>query len=275
MIVLRVVFALMMLGLVSSCTNASEPLKIDSSYRTSSYNERIHFIIVHYTAENNEESLKVLTENRVSAHYLIMQGDYPVYQLVDDDKSAWHAGASSFAGRQNLNDTSLGIEIVNEGIVQKYRGQQSYPIYDHFVEYDEVQFKKIGKLLKQLSQTYQIKPQYILGHSDVSPGRKSDPGAKFPWERLYREYGVGAWYDENDKRQFIKAGLDGVSIQDIKREFRAYGYTINDTNEWDKASQDVVYAFQLHFNPRNATGKMDLETYAILKALNKKYILKE
>ena len=106
----------------------------------------------------------------------------------------------------------------------------------------------------------------------MAPSRKIDPGAKFPWEQLYKEYGIGAWYDDTDKLSFMDTDtFAAATIPEIKQQFRDYGYQINNSDEWDKASRDIVYAFQLHFRPRNPTGTVDLETYAILKALNKKY----
>ena len=106
----------------------------------------------------------------------------------------------------------------------------------------------------------------------MAPSRKIDPGAKFPWQRLYKEYGIGAWYDEFDKQYFMNQDTFATAtIPEIKQAFRDYGYQINNSDEWDKASRNVVYAFQLHFRPQQPTGELDLETYAILKALNKKY----
>lgn len=275
----RLCFALLLVcglaGILTACKSpAPSASAIDNTtYRTSNYNDRIRFLVVHYTAVNdNATSLKLLTEGRVSSHYLIMQGDYPIYQLVDNDKSAWHAGASSFRGMSNLNDNSIGIEIVNEGIYEKHREAVGYPPYHHYADYDERQIHQVGTLLQTLSQQYNINPRNIVAHSDIAPERKSDPGAKFPWERLYRDYGVGAWYNESDKREFMQVAFNQIAVADIKAELRQYGYAVNDTPTWDKPSRDVVYAFQLHFNPQNATGEMDLETYAILKALNKKYV---
>lgn len=243
----------------------------NNSHQSRYYSERIAFIVVHYTAQNNEQSLHSLTQTKVSSHYLILQGNYPIYQLVSNDKAAWHAGVSSFHGRHNLNNSSLGIEIVNEGISPPYQDYKGYHPYRHFSTYKEQQILQVGKLLQQLSQQYAIHPTYIVAHSDITPQRKMDPGAKFPWERLYREFGVGAWYDDDDVQTFINQGFGNVSIGQIKAEFRQYGYTMNHSSDWDKESQNVVYAFQLHFNPKNATGLMDLESWAILQALNKKY----
>lgn len=256
------------------CTTPAPRYSIDStSYQATGKNERIQFIVLHYTAENDAESLRILTEARVSAHYLILKKpDARIYQLVPDSERAWHAGAGSFAGRSVLNDTSIGIEIVNDGIAPEYRGQKGYHPYAHFVPFDALQIKKVAQLVNDLAARYRIDPTHIIAHSDMAPSRKIDPGAKFPWQHLYQEYGIGAWYDEADKAEFLnRRTLVAPSVQEIKQAFRDYGYPMNDTDTWDKASRDVVYAFQLHFRPEQPTGEMDAETYAILQALNRKY----
>lgn len=252
---------------------------IDSeTYQASGKSERIKTIVLHYTVSNNARSIKLLTTGDVSAHYLILDhDDNKIYNLVPENERAWHAGNGGFAGRTILNDTSIGIEIVNSGIKHEYRealknSKLDYHPYEHYVEFDELQIKKVGQLVQDLAKRYDISPKNIIGHADLAPSRKIDPGAKFPWQRLYTEYGIGAWYDEFDKQYFMHQDeFAAVTIPEIKQAFRDYGYQINDSNEWDKASRDVVYAFQLHFRPQQPTGEMDLETYAILKALNNKY----
>lgn len=251
-------------------------LAISHQHQSGNHHSRISTLVVHYTATDNADSLQALTLGKVSSHYLIMQGDHPIYQLVDDNKAAWHAGQSYWRGRTRLNDTSIGIEIVGLGIKEKHRNHQGFHPYSHFSEYEEKQIQQVGELLKLLSEKYTIHPKNIVAHSDIAPNRKADPGAKFPWERLHRDYGVGAWYDEMDKAFFVEEILrlqqaNALSVVGIKKELADYGYQVNDTALWDLPTQQVIYAFQLHFNPKNATGVMDLETYAILKALNKKY----
>lgn len=263
-----------MMSLLMACS--SNQLLIDQSHRSLGQSLRIEYIIVHYTAENDANSLAVLTKGQVSSHYLIPSDHNPViYQLVDDDKKAWHAGNSQFHGKTALNNISLGIEIVNAGILPEYLTHRGYRPQSHFVAYQAGQIDKVGRLLQQLSKKYAIAPQNILAHSDISPSRKIDPGAKFPWQFLYQTYGVGAWYDEQDKQDFMRQldeyPQDLDDIAKIKQEFRHYGYAMNQTEEWDRASQDVIYAFQLHFRPQNPTGVLDIETLAILRALNKKY----
>ena len=278
-------FSLLTLPLMSCVTtkNASianaEPFVIDSeTYRSTGKSQRIKSIVLHYTVSDNERSIQLLTKGQVSSHYLILDNDdNKIYSLVPESQRAWHAGSGGFGGRTILNDTSIGIEIVNKGIQPQYLralkdSELDYHPYEHFVEFDELQVKKVAQLVQDIAKRYEISPKNIIGHSDLAPARKIDPGAKFPWQRLYKEYGIGAWYDEADKRYFTEeVQLATPTIAEIKQAFRDYGYQINDTNQWDKASRDVIYAFQLHFRPLNPTGQMDIETYAILKALNKKY----
>ncbi|MGM8870255.1 N-acetylmuramoyl-L-alanine amidase [Psychrobacter sp. 2Y5] len=257
----------------------TESFIVDSeTYQSTGKSQRIKSIVLHYTVSDNERSIQLLTQGQVSAHYLIMDSDDDkIYSLVPESERAWHAGDGGFAGRTILNDTSIGIEIVNKGIQPQYLkalkdSELEYHPYSHFVEFDELQIKKVAQLVQDIARRYEISPKNIIGHADLAPSRKIDPGAKFPWQRLYIDYGIGAWYDEADKQLFIDQVLLATpTIPEVKQAFRDYGYQINSTDEWDKASRDVIYAFQLHFRPLNPTGIMDIETYAILKALNKKY----
>ena len=245
-----------------------------SSYVAIGKNERIQFIVVHYTAIDNAASIKELTTNKVSSHFLVLdEDDNKIYNLVPLEQRAWHAGASAFRGRTNINDTSVGIEIVSDGIAREYRPDPNpYHPYDHYVDYKPIQIEKTAQIIKYVAEKYNVPARNIVAHSDIAPSRKKDPGAKFPWKELYDKYNIGAWYDETDKQEFMdEEKFKATSIREIKDELRKYGYEINRLDEWDKESKDVVYAFQLHFNPKNATGEMDLETFAILKALNKKY----
>ena len=248
--------------------------QVDSStYTSRGKEERIKFIILHYTALDNVGSIRELTGG-VSAHFLVLdEDDNKIYNLVPLEQRAWHAGVSAFRGRTNINDTSVGIEIVNDGIAKEYRSDPNpYHPYDHYVDYKPIQIEKVAQIIKYVAEKYNIPARNIVAHSDIAPSRKKDPGAKFPWKELYDKYNIGAWYDEADKQEFMdEEKFKATSIREIKDELRKYGYEINRLDEWDKESKDVVYAFQLHFNPKNATGEMDLETFAILKALNKKY----
>lgn len=258
-----------------SCSRVNYKID-DKSYQARGKDSRIKYIVLHYTATNDEVGIRALTGPNVSSHYLITsKEEEATYALVPHEERAWHAGVSEFGGRSNINDTSIGIEIVNIGIkaisnVPKYDG--FFRPYDEYVEFDEAQIKKVAALLKKLIEQYHINPKFIVGHSDVAPLRKIDPGPKFPWERLYKEYHIGAWYDESDKIFFMNEALFNVTpVTEIKAELRKYGYKVNTTDEWDEESKRVVYNFKAHFNPKMLSEEMDLESFAILKALNKKY----
>ncbi|WP_297596618.1 N-acetylmuramoyl-L-alanine amidase [uncultured Cetobacterium sp.] len=272
----KIIFSFFILVL-SSCTSLRYSVN-SSKYKSVSQNERVRFIILHYTALNDERSITALTKNNVSSHYLVTQNrSDDVYSIVPDTKRAWHAGVSSFDGYKNLNDNSIGIEISNLGYSNANRSKITdlkNGVVDKniFLPYNDAQIFKIGMLLKELTAKYKINPKYILGHSDIAPTRKMDPGPKFPWKYLHDKYGVGAWYNTKDFYQFYSPKLfDSYSIIDLKKELRKYGYDISLTNTWDLESIKTISAFQMHFRSRKIDGVFDLETFAILKALNKKY----
>ena len=252
------------------------------TYKSVGQNFRQRFIILHYTALDDENSIKVLTEQEVSAHFLITTRDEePIYNLVPEDKRAWHAGESEWKSSKNLNDSSIGIEIVNLGL-----NEDILPDTDTGVEralknqyrqapYTEEQIKKIAILVKYLSEKYEIAPENILGHSDVAPQRKLDPGPMFPWKELYDKYNIGMWYDEDEKNKIqteIGAEFSTLTVTAYQNEFKKFGYTIQITGVYDIQTSNVIKAFQLHFRQENFNGALDIETYSILKALNKKYI---
>ena len=252
-------------GGTETISNSAGTVKVDaSSYSSQGQDYRQKFIILHYTAGNRDSSLKTLTENEVSAHYLVSDNKLePVYSLVNENKRAWHAGASDWKGRNNLNDTSIGIEIVNDGDVS-----------GTFVPYKDFQIKEVAVLVKYLADKYEIPATNILGHSDIAPQRKSDPGPLFPWRELYTQYNIGMWYDNETKNNYereYETKLSMTPVSDVQRELNKFGYGISITGSWDKQTKNVIKAFQHHFRPSNYSGEMDVETFAILKALNEKY----
>lgn len=272
----KIIF-LISIFVLSSCTSVRYRVN-SSKYRSKSFNNRVRFVILHYTALNDERSIRSLTQNNVSSHYLVTQKPSDdVYSLVPNDKRAWHAGVSSFDGYKNLNDNSIGIEISNLGYSNVYRNKVkniTEGLIDKtiFYPYNDAQIYKIGMLLRELTIKYRISPKYILGHSDISPGRKFDPGPRFPWKYLHDKYGVGAWYNYEDFLRYYSPQLyNSYSIIMLKKELAKYGYAIPLTDTWDLQSKNVISAFQMHFRPRIVNGVFDLETFAIIKALNKKY----
>ncbi len=248
-----------LLALLSACATHGPPgLEIDRSQQAKSQNSRVEFIVLHYTSTGNHASLQILTEQNVSSHYLITDEKRPkVYQLVDESRRAWHAGVSQWFGRTDMNAGSIGVEIVNPG----GSGQNWAP-------YSPAQIETLIALLHDISQRHQIKPYNIVGHSDIAPQRKIDPGPRFPWKQL-ADAGIGRWYDQaavdGFLRQFQKTGLP--DILSIQTDLERLGYTTPKNGLLDHATKNVVAAFQMHYRPSCYDGVPDAETIAILKAL--------
>lgn len=237
-------------------------------------NFRQRYLILHYTALPDDKSIEVLTQQSVSAHYLVNNiGDNEIYQLVDENKRSYHAGISSWRNDRNLNDTSIGIEIVNSGYTTDDTGKRI------FAPFDNDQVKKVAALAKDIITRYQIPATNILAHSDVAPTRKQDPGPMFPWKKLYDEYQIGMWYDEATKQNFFNIALNDFAARYNEASFifliqtalKKLGYGIEPSGKWDDATKKTIEAFQYHFRPQNYDGIMDAETWAILQALNQKY----
>ncbi|CRY55792.1 MULTISPECIES: N-acetylmuramoyl-L-alanine amidase [Yersinia] len=250
------------------------PINYNSFRSIKSSDKRVRFLVMHYTAANFSNSVSALTGPSVSAHYLVPDPKDPTYlssgfkdlqifNLVNENERAWHAGLSYWAGVTGLNYSSIGIEIVNEAT--DVNGVFNFP------PFNEQQISAVKELALNILQRYpEIKAKYVVGHSDIAPGRKSDPGAAFPWYQLYLS-GVGAWYDENTKDKYVKTYSETpLPREEAIRLLKQYGYDISAANS-DAGYQKLVRAFQLHFRQENYNGVMDIETMAILAALVEKY----
>ncbi|RTZ42598.1 N-acetylmuramoyl-L-alanine amidase [Candidimonas sp. SYP-B2681] len=233
-------------------------LDIDRSIVAKSQNSRVEFLVVHYTSLNNEASLKVLSQNNVSTHYLITNDPAPrVYQLVDESRRAWHAGESEWFGRSDMNAGSIGVEIANHGRDG-----------DTWEPYSPAQIEIAATLFLDIIKRHQIKPFNVVGHSDIAPQRKIDPGPLFPWKELALK-GIGRWYNEAQaktyEQEFLRDGLPDVPW--LQQELSRAGYKTPRTGVLDKATTNVVAAFQMHYRPARYDGQPDAETLAILRAL--------
>lgn len=251
------------------------------------FDERVRHIVIHYTSENFADSLRLLTEKTsypVSSHYLIPERDDATYQparlkvhsLVRERDRAWHAGRSSWFGQTDLNYSSIGIELVNlsgcDKPIQELGNDLDFYQNCQFREFDDRQIELLIKLLKGILNRYpNIEPINIMGHSDIAPSRKVDPGPTFPWRRLYEE-GLGIWYDDDDYKLFIERLRNNApTIADMQKKLGDLGYSIEVTGTENFKSQLVVRAFQMRFREGFYSGFLDLETMAIISALHKKY----
>ena len=180
---------------------------------------------------------------------------------MDEDKRSWHAGESEWMGRTWLNSSSIGIEIVNPGYRDTPTGRVWYP-------YSEAQVQSLVTLLKDISQRNRINPRFIIGHSDIAPGRKLDPGPLFPWKRLADE-GLGIWPEAQAVARY-QAEYAGQlpSITWFQEELARLGYATPQTGELDVATRRVLAAFQMRFRPALFDGTPDAQSAAILRVLN-------
>ena len=203
----------------------------------------IDMLVLHYTGmKSGANALDRMCESaaEVSAHYMIEE-DGRIFQLVDEEMRAWHAGKSYWRGHTNINQRSIGIEIVNPGHEFGYRG------------FPEVQMQSVIWLCKDIVTRRNIPARNVVAHSDVAPMRKEDPGELFDWKRLAGE-GVGLWGLGIREEKNLQSPIPNPqSLAD-------YGY---DTADLPKA----ITAFQRHFRPKSLTGQWDGECDAILKAL--------
>jgi len=245
-------------------------------------NGRVRYLVIHNNSEDFATSLALLTEpsdNPVSSHYLIPEpGDpgYPErrlrpYRLVPEARRAWHAGQSYWAGEESLNDHSIGIELVNQAYCIDAEDEDADKLC-FFPDFAEPQLELLFDLVADIvRRNPDIQPTRIVGHADIAPGRKVDPGPRFPWQRLYR-LGYGAWYDDETVQTYWRSFSDSLPpLALLQRALHEYGYRIEATGCADRQTRAAVRAFQMHFRPMLTSGEFDAETAAVLFALLEKY----
>jgi N-acetylmuramoyl-L-alanine amidase len=246
-------FACLLACVLAGC--ASGP-RLDTSYTSNGQDSRAQFLVIHFTSENFESSLKTLTTGPVSSHYLVRDNPPTVYRLVDENRRAWHAGVSSWKGQTQLNAASIGIEIVNCG--------------DHvpaWCDYPAAQVDAVVALVRDIVTRHQIRPDRVVGHSDIAPQRKVDPGPRFPWKRLADE-GLVAWFDANTvaaRRPRFEQELPDITW--FQQRLAQHGFAVPMNGELDEATVRVISVFQMKYRPAKYDGMPDAETAAILDAL--------
>ena len=213
--------------------------------------EFINFIIIHYTGMQSEiESLKRLKDvrSKVSCHYFINRKG-TIIQMVKDNKVAWHAGKSRWKTLKDLNKNSIGIELVNKG---KEFGYQNF---------SKSQINSLIKLCGNLKKKYLVKQENFLGHSDIAPLRKTDPGEKFPWKKLSK-HRFGGWY-KNDKLQLTFNDRKKMESLFFKNLYKI-GYRYFKVNKRVKKNDMlIIKSFQQHYFPQKVTGNIDQKTFKI------------
>lgn len=219
-------------------------------------------LLLHYTGmESARGALDWLTreESQVSSHYFAFE-DGRILQLVPEAGRAWHAGKSFWKGETDINSASIGIEIANAG---HPGGLPDFP---------DVQIEAVIKLCRGIIQRWNIPPERVLGHSDVAPVRKVDPGEKFPWDRLAKA-GIGHWVEPAPVTggRFFQRGDSGPPVEALQAMLALYGYNTPVSGEFCDRTRGDVDAFQRHFRPVRVDGIADFSTidtlHRLLKAL--------
>ncbi len=206
----------------------------------------ISMLVLHYTGmRSGREALERMCDRtaKVSAHYMVEE-DGAIFQLVDEVDRAWHAGVSHWRGRDGLNDVSIGIEIVNPGHEFGYR------------PFPEQQMASLLLLCQDIVQRHALLPRDVVGHSDIAPNRKEDPGELFDWPALAAA-GIGVWPDislPETPQLLLKKGDQGIDVQYMQQRLQRYGYGLDSHGMYDEATTQVVTAFQRHFVPHHLTG---------------------
>ncbi|MGE5540332.1 MAG: N-acetylmuramoyl-L-alanine amidase [Gemmatimonas sp.] len=223
----------------------------------------IDMLVVHYTGMRTaEESLARLCdgsiENRVSAHYLIEE-DGRIHRLVQEADRAWHAGVSYWAGERDINSCSIGIELQNPGWEFDYH------------PFPEPQMAAFLALAKDIIARHRISPFRVLGHSDVAPTRKADPGELFDWECCSRD-GVGFWPtlapgSRPEVPLFLPLEAGGASVEAAQEALNFIGYECDVNGRFDAKTLMVISAFQRHWRPARVDGTLDADTIARLQAV--------
>jgi len=219
--------------------------------------EPVTCLILHHTAGSLPSSLDILQgkdpKHKVGVHYLVTDEPKPrVIRLVPENLAAYHAGKSGWGKLSNLNQNSIGIEIIN------YDGNV-YP-------YSDAQAEIIFALCDEIIRRHDIKPWNVLAHSDIAVGRKVDPGLKFPWAKL-ASLGIGAWPLPNEVADNLRK-KQNLSPNHVRSLLTAYGYVME---KGDAGLRLGVESFQRHFRPAKVDGVIDSETVAILEALLRRY----
>ena len=216
-------------------------------------------ILLHYTGMENGESAEAWLCNpkpEVSSHYVVHENGR-IVQLVREAERAWHAGAGSWQENADINSASVGIEIVNPGHEFGY------------TDFPDAQVAAVVALCRGIIRRHSIAPEKVLAHSDTAPGRKVDPGEKFPWVRLH-EAGVGHFVEPvpiSDEGMILTGGCVGKPVKELQSMLAVYGYGLEITGNYDEATRKVVAAFQRHFRPDRVDGVADHSTVETLRKL--------
>lgn len=244
--------------MMTDCTLPAALLRPSPNHGPRKGTGLVDMIILHYTGmPSGDAALDWLCnpKSEVSAHYFVDE-DGQITQSVGEGDRAWHAGRSFWKGDNDINSRSIGVEIVNPG------PDGGYP------DFPDHQVAAVIALCRDILSRHDIPDAHVLAHSDVAPGRKIDPGEKFPWARLAAE-GVGHWVDPSPVSggRFFQEGDTGEPVEALQAMLGHYGYDVYVSGQFDVRTNEVVTAFQRHFRPARVDGIADASTLETLYGL--------
>ncbi len=250
-----------LLGCATGTAPSSTP-PINTEHSAQGQDSRVLFVVLHFTSEPLAASLRILTRQAVSAHYLLSDETTPVvYQLVPETQRAWHAGDSAWGQHSQLNASSIGVEIVNPGEVLLASGERV------FAPFPAAQIDLLIRLLQGIVLRHQIRPDRLLGHSDIAPQRKVDPGPAFPWARLAAA-GLLRWPDPAQVAALLPAyAAAPPSVAWLQQALARVGYPVPQHGLLDLPTRRVIAAFQMKYRPARFDGQPDPQTAALLHHL--------
>lgn len=244
--------------------SAPESSHVQALHPSANYGRRRNglrptILLLHYTGMAScAKAIDWLSrpESGVSSHYVVDM-DGTVTQLVSEEMRAWHAGKSCWRGETDVNSASIGIEIHNPGHGEDY------------CDFPDAQMQAVADLSRDIVVRWTIAPEGVLGHSDVAPGRKIDPGERFDWKGL-AEAGVGRWVEPEPVGPLIGSHSrqpEPQAVRHVQRLLARYGYGVPVNGVLDAEARKVIAAFQIHFRPQRVDGVIDASTVATLERL--------
>ncbi len=269
---LALLIATLLLSGCTSLTQTTTPggIAIDTSRSAKGQDSRVLFLVIHYTVADFPISMKILTEQEVSAHYLLSDETPPrIFRLVDESRRAWHSGPSAWKGHRMLNANSIGIEIVHPGFKL---GPDKQRIYQPF---PESQMQALIPLIQDIVKRHEIRPDRILGHGEVTPSYKEDPGPTFPWRRL-ADLGITPPWPDAERVALQRLAFDAALPDALwfQKALSQHGFEVERTGSFDAQTQRVMMNFQMRYRPTDYSGQPDAETAALLHVLTNPVRLK-
>ena len=254
---------LLLAGAALMLAGCATGLKFDDTYRSDGHRSRVRALVIHYTVADFDQTMRIMKRGDATYHYVVGANPPTVYRIVDESRAAFHAGRSSWRGYTNLNESSIGISLINRGS----GGDEPSQELKDWEDFSPAQIDATIELAKDIVNRHLIRPEFVVGHSDIAPQRKSDPGPKFPWKRL-ADAGLIPWPDAAEVARRVPAFQ--ANLPDVlwfQDRLATFGYAVPLSGILEGETQSVIARFQMRYRPARFDGQPDAETAAMLDVL--------